>query len=224
MTHRLVSVVVIAALSTGCVTTGERADTVATAASDDQTATKAQGAVLGALVGGLIGAATGDSKSALIGAGIGAGLGYLAGNEVAKRKAQYARAEDFLDAEIAQATEMNREAVAYNATLRQQIAGLDAESQRLAARYRAGRASRDQMVAQRNTVQARLNKNREVEQTLRKEHDLKAAVVAEEKGQRGANDPYVKSLETQVRDLQSNIDAMHKGSTQLASIDERLSI
>jgi uncharacterized membrane protein len=223
MKSRLVSVVVIAALATGCVTTGERPDT-ATPASDDQTATKAQGTLLGAVVGGLIGAATGDTKGALIGASLGAGLGYLAGNEVAKRKAQYARAEDFLDAEIAQATEMNREAVAYNAGLRQQIAGLDAESQKLAAKYRAGRAGRDQMIAQRNTVQARLRKNQEVEQTLRKEHDLKAAVVAEEKGQRGANDPYVKSLETQVRDLQTNIDAMHKGSTQLAAIDERLSI
>ena len=96
--------------------------------------------------------------------------------------------------------------------------------QKLAAKYRAGRASRDQMVAQRNAVQARLSKNQEVEQTLRKEHDIKAAVVAEEKGQRGADDPFVKSLETQVRDLQTNIDAMHKGSTQLAGIDERLSI
>ena len=193
-------------------------------ASDDQTATKAQGTLLGAVVGGLIGAATGDTQGALIGATVGAGLGYLAGNEVAKRKAQYVREEDFLDAEIAQAKKLNQEAVAYNGTLRRQIASLDAESQRLASRYRTGQASRDQMLAQRNVVQARIQKSREVEQTLSKEHEIKVAVISEEKGRRGANDPYVKSLEAQVKDLQTNINALHQGSTQLARIDERLSI
>jgi hypothetical protein len=226
MTCRLVSGVVVATLLGGCVTTGgpERPDTVATSEGDDQTATKVQGTLLGAVVGGLIGAATGDRQGALIGATLGAGLGYLAGNEVAKRKAQYVRAEDFLDAEIAQASEMNREAVAYNATLRDQIVALDAESQRLAAQYRSGKASREQMVAQRNAVQLLLQKSRGVEDNLRKEYDIKAAVVSEERGQRGANDPYVTSLETQVKDLQTNIDTLQEGSTQLARIDERLSI
>jgi hypothetical protein len=226
MTRKLVLWVVVVTLLGGCVTTGgpERPDTASSSGSDDQTATKVQGTLLGAVVGGLIGAATGDTKGALIGATVGAGLGYLAGNEVAKRKAQYVREEDFLDAEIAQASEMNREAVAYNATLRNQIAALDTESQRLAAKYRSGKASREQMVAQRSAVQSRLQKSRGVEDSLRKEYDIKAAVVSEEKGQRGANDPYVKSLETQVKDLQANIDTLHKGSTQLARIDERLSI
>lgn len=226
MTRKLVLWVVVAALLGGCVTTGgpERPDTAASSGGDDQTATKVQGTLLGAVVGGLIGAATGDTKGALIGATVGAGLGYLAGNEVAKRKAQYVREEDFLDAEIAQAQEMNREVFAYNATLRNQIATLDAESQRLAAKYRSGKASREQMVAQRSAVQSRLQKSRGIEDNLRKEYDIKAAVVSEEKGQRGANDPHVKSLETQVKDLQANIDTLHKGSTQLARIDERLSI
>jgi hypothetical protein len=49
-------------------------------------------------------------------------------------------------------------------------------------------------------------------------------VLKEERSQRGANDPYVKSLERQVRELQANIDNLHKGSTQLARIDERLSL
>jgi uncharacterized membrane protein len=223
MTNRLVSGVLVAALLSGCVATGgpERPDS---AASDDQTATRVQGSLLGALVGGLIGAAAGDGKGALIGAAVGAGVGYLAGNEVAKRKAQYAREEDFLDAEIAQAEALNREAVAYNDRLRGQIASLDAESKALTARYRTGQASRDQLAAQRNSVQERLTKSRQVEENLRKEHDVKAAVAKEERGQRGGDDPYVKSLEKQVKELQANIDNLHRGSAQLARIDERLSV
>jgi uncharacterized membrane protein len=223
MTHRLVSGVLVAALLSGCVATGgpERPDS---AASDDQTATRVQGSLLGALVGGLIGAAAGDGKGALIGAAVGAGVGYLAGNEVAKRKAQYAREEDFLDAEIAQAEALNREAVAYNDKLRGQIASLDAESKQLAARYRSGQANRDQLAAQRKTVQERLTKSRQVEDNLRKEHEVKAAVAKEERGQRGGDDPYVKSLEKQVKELQANIDNLHRGSAQLARIDERLSV
>jgi uncharacterized membrane protein len=223
MTHKLVSGVLVAALLSGCVATGgpERPDS---AASDDQTATRVQGSLLGALVGGLIGAAAGDGKGALIGAALGAGVGYLAGNEIANRKAQYAREEDFLDAEIAQAQALNREAVAYNDRLRGQIASLDAESKQLAAHYRSGQASREQLAAQRNTVQERLTKSRQVEDNLRKEHEIKAAVAKEERGQRGGDDPYVKSLEKQVKELQTNIDNLHRGSAQLARIDERLSV
>lgn len=223
MTQRFVSGILVAALLSGCVATGgpERPDS---AASDDQTATRVQGSLLGAVVGGLIGAAAGDTKGALIGAAVGAGVGYLAGNEIAKRKAQYAREEDFLEAEIAQAQALNREAVAYNERLRGQIASLDAESKQLAARYRSGQASREQLVAQRNTVQERLTKSRQVEDDLRKEYEVKAAVAKEERGQRGGDDPYVKSLENQVKELRANIDNLHRGSAQLARIDERLSV
>ena len=177
-----------------------------------------------ALVGGLIGAAAGDKKGALIGAAVGAGVGYLAGNEIAKRKANYAREEDFLEAEIAQAEALNQEAVAYNEKLRGQISSLDTQSKQLATRYRSGQATRDQLLAQRNTVQERMKKSRDLEEGLRKEHDIKAAVAKEERGQRGGDDPYVKSLEKQVKELQTNIDNLHRGSAQLARIDERLSV
>jgi uncharacterized protein involved in exopolysaccharide biosynthesis len=224
MTGKLMTGLVAATLLTGCVGQGPQRADGTTSATDDQTRTKVEGTALGALVGGLIGAAAGDTKGALIGAAVGAGLGFIAGNEVAKRKAQYAREEDFLNAEIAQAEQMNREAAGYNADLRRQIASLDAESNRVAAKYRAGTASRNELAAQRSSVQKQMDANAKVEQTLRKEHEVKAAVLSEEKAQRGANDPYVKSLERQVKELQANIDNLHKGSTQLARIDERLSL
>ena len=223
MISRSVSAVLVAALLSGCVATNgtERPDS---SSGDDQTATRVQGSLLGALVGGLIGAAAGDKKGALIGAALGAGVGYLAGNEIAKRKANYAREEDFLEAEIAQAEALNQEAVAYNEKLRGQISSLDTQSKQLATRYRSGQATRDQLLAQRNTVQERMKKSRDLEEGLRKEHDIKAAVAKEERGQRGGDDPYVKSLEKQVKELQTNIDNLHRGSAQLARIDERLSV
>jgi outer membrane murein-binding lipoprotein Lpp len=207
MTGKLMTGVVVATLLTGCVSQGPQRADGTTSTTDDQTRTKVEGTVLGALVGGLIGAAAGDTKGALIGAAVGAGVGFIAGNEVAKRKAQYAREEDFLNAEIAQAEQMNREAAGYNA-----------------AKYRAGTASRNELAAQRSSVQKQMEANAKVEQTLRNEYDVKTAVLKEERSQRGANDPYVKSLERQVRELQANIDNLHKGSTQLARIDERLSL
>jgi len=224
MTGKLMTGAAAATLLTGCVSQGPQRSDGTVPTTDDPTRTKVEGTVLGALVGGLIGAAAGDSKGALIGAALGAGVGFLAGNEVAKRKAQYAREEDFLDAEIAQAEQMNREAAGYNADLRRQVAALDAESNRVAAKYRAGTASRNELAAQRSSVQKQMEANAKVEQTLRKEHEVKTAVLDEEKSQRGANDPYVKSLERQVTELQANIDNLHKGSTQLARIDERLSL
>lgn len=224
MTGRILMGVAVVTLLTGCVSQGPQRPDGTSSTTDDQTRTKVEGTAIGALVGGLIGGLAGNTKGALIGAAVGAGVGFIAGNEVAKRKAQYAREEDFLNAEIAQAEQVNREAAGYNADLRRQIAALDAESSRVATKYRAGTASRDELTAQRSSVQKQMEANAKVEQTLRKEHEIKAAVLGEEKSQRGANDPYVKSLERQVGELQANIDKLHKGSTQLARIDERLSL
>jgi hypothetical protein len=224
MTRKRMTGMMVATVLMGCASQGPQQADGTGSGTDDQTRTKVEGTLLGALVGGLIGAAAGDSKGALIGAAVGAGVGYIAGNEVAKRKASYAREEDFLNAEIAQAEQMNREAKGYNAELRQQIAVLDAESSRVATKYRAGTASRNELLAQRAQVQKQIDASNKVEQTLGKEYEIKTAVLKEEKGQRGANDSYVKSLERQVNELQTNIDNLHKGSTQLARIDERLSL
>ncbi len=87
------------------------------------------GAIGGALLGAAIGAATGNRDAALRGAAIGgaagAAGGFVYGSMVAKRKAKYVAAEDWLDAEISIAEKANRSAHAYNASLKRRVASLD---------------------------------------------------------------------------------------------------
>jgi hypothetical protein len=100
---------------------------------DGQTAQKqgtALGAVGGALIGGLIGYATGGGVEGLVvgaasGAVAGGVAGFAYGTEVAKRKAKYAKKEDWLNNEIVAARQTNTRAYAYNKTLRQRLAVLD---------------------------------------------------------------------------------------------------
>jgi hypothetical protein len=228
MIRKAISVLLVGTMLTGCVaTTGpQRADSNGTTVTgmDDQTVTKVGGAILGTALGALVGYATGGARGAWIGAVAGGGLGFLAGIEVARRKAQYASEEEFLNAEIANADAINRDLRGYNGTLKKEIAKLDGESKRLASKYKAGKVSRDQVEAERSTVQTRIQKNQQVQASLTKELEVKTAVLNEEKGQRKASDPYVKSLEKQVKKLQANIGTLQNNSTQLAKIDARLSI
>lgn len=86
------------------------------------------GAIGGALLGAALGAATGNrdniSRFALAGAAAGGVAGYAYGTAVAKRKARYARAEDWLNQEIVLARQANHHAYVYNGTLRQRVASL----------------------------------------------------------------------------------------------------
>lgn len=202
----------VASLSSGC------------ANMDDQDRTKAEGTATGALIGGVIGALIGGRDGAAIGAVVGAGAGYLVGNEVAKRKQEYANTEDFLDAEIARTQEFNSTAVAYNQRLGQEIASLEAESRTLRANYDKGRVKQDALAAKRNDLQKRVAENKKLEDSLAKEHEVQTAILAEERKTRPANDPYIARLEKEVQQLQKNLDKLRDGSTQLARIDQRLSV
>ena len=62
-------------------------------------------------------------------------MGLAVGDHVARKKAKYASQEAWLDACIAHAEQVNRNAVSYNNSLRNKIAGLES---RLAAAKRSG--------------------------------------------------------------------------------------
>ncbi len=202
----------VTSLLSGCATT------------NDQDRTKAEGAGLGALIGGLLGYAIDRESGALIGAAVGAGAGYMVGNEVAKRKREYANSEDFLDAEIARTQEFNSTAVAYNKKLNQDIKALEKESKTLRARYDAGKVSKDMLVAKRDILQKRADENRKLEETLAAELEVQTAILAQERDGRRADDPYIARLEKEVQQLQKNLENLRDGSSQLARIDQRLSV
>ena len=203
----------VASLSFGC------------ANMDDPSRTQAEGAGIGALLGAVVGyAVSGDGKGAAIGAAVGGGLGLLVGNEVAKRKQAYASTEEFLDAEIARTDEFNATAVAYNKKLNTEVAALEKETKTLRARYDSGKVKKEVLVAKRTDLQKRIDDSNKLEQTLAKELEVQNAILAEERGSRPAGDAHLARLEMEVAELQKNLDKLREGSSQLARIDQRLSV
>lgn len=208
----IVIIVLVLALLPGCAT------------MSDQTRTKAEGTGVGAVVGGLLGYAIGGGRGAAIGAALGAGAGFLVGNEIAKRKQAYANNEDFLDAEISNTQEYNKTAIAYNAKLSKDVAALDKESKALRAKYDKGQVDKKALAAKSDALQKKIDDSKKLEDNLAKELEVQTAILAEEKKSRPADDKYIVRLEKEVAALQKNLDKLRAGSSQLAQIDQRLSV
>jgi hypothetical protein len=208
----IVIIVLVLALLPGCAT------------MSDQNRTKAEGTGVGAVVGGLLGYAIGGGRGAAIGAALGAGAGFLVGNEIAKRKQAYANNEDFLDAEISNTQEYNKTALAYNAKLSKDVAALDKESKALRAKYDKGQVDKKALTAKSDALQKKIDDSKKLEDNLAKELEVQTAILAEEKKSRPADDKYIVRLEKEVAALQKNLDKLREGSSQLAQIDQRLSV
>ena len=194
------------------------------ASTSDQTRTKAEGTGVGAIVGGLLGMAIGHKKGALIGAAVGAGAGFLVGNEIAKRKKKYANEEDFLNGEIKQSASVNRTLYKYNAQLSSEIKQLDKKITVLLAQYKKGTIKKNQLTLEKNKIQKRMKKNKQMLADVKKEYEIDAAVLKEQSKKRKKTDKYVVKLQKEVNALKSNIKVLENKSTQLAKRDERLSV
>jgi uncharacterized protein YcfJ len=220
-------VTVVAFTLSGCATTQGGSTDVEETSQDtgraDRTRTRVEGAAFGALLGGLIGGlAGGDAKGALIGAGAGAAVGFIVGNEIARRKKQYATEEEFLNAEIKTAEEFNMTATEYNHQLRQHIAELDSSTTALMARYQQGVASKSEIEARRAEITTKIEESKQVEENLQKEYDVKVAVYEEQKAKRASDDTYLISLQKEIKQLDENIVALQTGSAELAEINDKL--
>jgi hypothetical protein len=53
---------------------------------------------------------------------------------------------------------------------------------------------------------------------------VQTEIIVQEKAEAPEDDPYIAKLEKEVQELQDNIATLQEDSTQLASIDERLSV
>jgi hypothetical protein len=194
------------------------------ATMSDQSRTRAEGSAAGAVLGGLLGLAVGDGKGAAIGALAGAGVGFLVGNEVAKRKQAYASTEEFLNAEIATTQEYNTTTAAYNRKVAGEIKALDKESATLRARYDKGKIQKTTLTAKRDKLKKRIAESKKLEETLSKELEVQTAILEQESKKRPKGDAYIARLEKEVAALQKNLATLRDDSTQLASIDQRLSV
>ncbi len=208
----VVAVLCAASLLGGCAT------------MQDQQRTKTEGTVAGALIGGLLGYAIDGQRGAAVGALLGAGAGFVVGNEVAKRKQAYATTEEFLDAEIVRVEEFNATTLAYNDRLRREVATLDREAKTLRAQYDRGAVQKASLETSRANLQKRIEQSAKLEETLTQEYEVQTAILKDERQQRPQDDPHLARLEKEVLALQQNLDNLREGSTQLARIDQRLSI
>ena len=209
---QVMTVLVLLLLLLGCVT------------MTDEQRTKAGGTLTGAVIGGAIGYALGEEKGAGLGALLGGATGFIVGREVAKRKSQYASREDFLAAEIQQVAQYNEEARAYNQQLRFDIARLEKEVDKLQDDKLHEKERQKLLASNRAELKERIQFNKELEQGLAKELEILTAILTQERNPEATDDLQIAELETEVLELQNNLEELRIGSSQLAKIDERLQL
>jgi len=188
-------------------------------ACEDGTRTRAEGAGAGAVLGGVLGAVIGNQsgnagEGALIGAAVG-GLGGLAyGDHVARKKAAYARTEDYLDACIAEAVQVNQEVYAYNQSLERKISRLERE---IAAAKASGdtnelRAKRKEIITLSNEADGQKGKV---------SSEIKDQKYALSQGSSASNAP---QLSSQITKLESSRSRLEGNTDRLASLANQVDV
>lgn len=213
-------VIVAGAILSGCATNQA-------GGTSDRQRTIGEGAVVGAVLGGLLGAAVSGhdkGKGALIGAAAGGLIGAGIGSSVADRKAQYAREEDFLVAEIERNEEFIAEADAQNDELYQEIVRLDRESVRLAREYQAGRATRNALATQKASLEKQLAKAKQINQLAQTQLADAKQVHQDVRQQRGPQDKYTRQLETNVTKLERTRQKSGENVVNLQKVYDSMSI
>ena len=192
--------------------------------TDSQT-TKAQGAGLGALVGAVGGAALGyaidgsdgAARGALIGAGAGAIGGYAYGNHVANKKAKYASQEDYLDACIAAASNMNNQVASYNQSLANDIAKLKQQNAALAS----SGAQKSQKLAHKQAIASKRQQANKNLARVTDEIRIQSTVLQNE---RKASQARISQLNAQIANLKKQKASLQGMSNQLASMESRIAV
>jgi hypothetical protein len=197
---------------------------------DDSTRTKTEGTLVGAGVGAGIGAGigaiAGGGRGLAIGAGVGALLGSLiglgVGTHIANKKAEYASEEDWLDACIAQADQVNQQAAQYNAQLKNQIRALDKKTTALAASYKQKKTDRQVMLAESASLQKKKEEIAANIATLKNEVTNQRGVVADARA--GNNKAKADRLDREIAAMEKKIKEMEEYNAKLASISVRVAV
>jgi chromosome segregation ATPase len=114
--------------------------------------------------------------------------------------------------------------VAYNKKLSGEIAALEKQSATWRARYDKGAVEKKILAAKRKQLQERIEQTQKLEKTLAKELEVQTGILKQERQQLPENDQRIAQLEKEVNALQKNLETLRAGSTQLAAIDQRLSV
>jgi uncharacterized protein YcfJ len=198
--------------------------------TNDSTRTKTEGTLVGAgagaVLGAGIGALAGGSRGALIGGHLGAAGGSLAGSlvgdHIANNKAEYASQEEWLDACIAQAKQVNAESVRYNAQLKKEIADYDKQASKLLADYKAKKASRDAMLAEAGVLNKKSEEIKANIATL--ENELKNHRAVAKDARENGNTAHLTAINKEIATLEKQIQQMRDYNNRLASISVRVAV
>jgi hypothetical protein len=199
------------------------------ASMTDRQQTQAQGAAVGtaggAAVGAILGAIFGGKDGAIIGASAGAGVGLLAGavygTHVANQKAKFASEEDYLDAVIASAHQINNETRQYNASLAKEINDFDSDTTQLVRQYNQKLISKKILEDKQNVVVAKLSEAEAQLKKVKNELNSQSKVLNQVQDQSSSQ---VAQWNSEIAELMKNRSALEEQVTKLAAIKTRVSV
>lgn len=149
-------------------------------AVNDQNATRAQGAGTGAALGAGLGLILGgDPEDVLVGAAVGGLAGLAVGEAVARKKADYATAEDMVVQEQRIVTEKIGQIETYNAGLEQQLDEMNRDIAALEVAISEGRADQAAKVQLRRQAATDLDQARQRLAEVNQEIDVSRKVYQE---------------------------------------------
>ncbi|WP_290923522.1 YMGG-like glycine zipper-containing protein [Halodesulfovibrio sp.] len=207
------------ATATGCVTTGT-----------DGQRTKAEGtavgAGIGAVVGGVGGLLFGGKKGALIGAAVGAalggGAGYLVGDHVAKKKAEAASAEDWLNECLANIRTVNDQAADTNRASKKELVKLNKSIEQFEIQYAQKKVSKQTLLAKKQAAEANEKELRKQIEMAKAEVELQYTVLNDADAQ---EDPeYVAALQKEIDELNATISELESSAAAYADAVGRMAV
>lgn len=213
-------IVLLLTVLAGCATDSQRTKTAGTLF----------GAGAGAGVGALLGAAFGGERGAALGAKLGALLGGTAGfawgNHVASKKEKFASEEDYLDAVITSAREVNDETRQYNVELQNEINRLEYATQQLARQYEQKRVTKMALQEQVQEVDAKRAEAKKQLAMVESEIQIQQRVLQTE--QKSAESVRAKSqlanMEAEIAQLEKLRSELEQQIDTLATIGARVSV
>ena len=201
------------------------------AGMNDSTRTRAEGtgigAATGALLGGVLGQVIGhDQKSTLIGAAIGAavggGAGYLAGDYVAKRKAQYASEEDWLNNKIEVIAQYNNDLEEFNKKTANRNKQLEKQVADLKSRYDAGSVEVSVLEKKQNEINSLIRSAEKRKANMEKE--LVALNEDQQSISQTQNLEKVAKLGQEINILKNQIALLDENNKQMAQLVSSLTL
>lgn len=179
------------------------------------------GAALGALTGYAIGGSKGAMYGAIAGGAVGAGTGYAVGTHIANQKAKFAREEDYLDAVIVSAHQMNEQTRQYNVALHSEVDNLDRQTASLIKQYNQKTVQKAALQKEEQVLGTRITQAQGQLQKVSNELEIQKRVLAQEQEQ---SQEHLKKLQAQIVELERNKTELERHINRLASIKTRVAV